>query len=285
MKHDAAWYDAMYNNRAMVPDHAHHFAQWKTASAQVRDQELGFLDIAYGQGPNMGLDVFPPPVAGKSMPVLVFIHGGYWRSLDKSDFSFIAPSFTHQGALVVVVNYALCPQVTIAQICLQMTEALAWVWRNIRQFGGDRDRISVIGHSAGGHLASMMLACQWKQVGADLPVDLVKAAMTVSGVHDLRPLLHVDFLENDLRLTPAEALRVSPACMPAPKHGKLYAVAGGEESAEFLRQNQSIRDAWGEKRVPLCAVAPSLHHFNIVEAMAQSGHSLHRVASELVLGE
>lgn len=171
----AAWLDRMYNNRALVPDHARHFQAWAECSASARRQLPCHIDVAYGDGPNETLDIFPAQKA--NAPVLVFIHGGWWRSLDKADHSFIAPSFARAGACVVLPNYALCPAVTVPDITLQMVKALAWTWRHIAQHGGDASRITVIGHSAGGHLSAMMLSCLWKVVANDLPADMVKNAL------------------------------------------------------------------------------------------------------------
>ena len=181
-QHDGAWYDRMYNNRALVPEHAAHFAHWSESSAQVRATHRCFQDVAYGRGLNETLDIFPSETAGDKVPVVVFIHGGYWRSLDKADHSFIAPTFTAQGAHVVVPNYALCPAVTVSDITLQMVKCVAWVWRNIHRFGGDSSRITLVGHSAGGHLVSMLLACDWKAYAADLPEHLVTKALSISGL-------------------------------------------------------------------------------------------------------
>ena len=133
---NSAWHESMYNNRALVPNFADHFSNWVDGSKAARANLSCQLDIAYGDGPNETLDIFPAKKA--NAPVVVFIHGGYWRSLDKSDHSFVAPPLHDMGACVVVVNYALCPgtpkqPVTIPDIALQMTHALAWVWRNIAQ--------------------------------------------------------------------------------------------------------------------------------------------------------
>jgi arylformamidase len=165
--------------------------------------------------------------------------------------------------MVVVPNYALCPAVTIEQIALQTTRALAWAARNASRYGGDPRRIVVVGHSAGGHLAAMLLACRWKQVGTDLPQRLVGAAMSISGLYDLAPLRQAPFLQADLRLTPASAQRLSPAFFPRPA-GPLVTVVGGLESAEFLRQNQLIRDRWGAASVPVCEALPGLNHFTVL---------------------
>jgi arylformamidase len=281
---DGAWFDRMYNNRALVPEFADHFAHWRDASVQARASHRNFQDVAYGRGPNESLDIFPSatsaPKAGA--PVLVFIHGGYWRSLDKSEHSFVAPAFTAQGACVVVPNYALCPAVTVSDISLQMVKAVAWVYRNIHRFGGDPSRISVLGHSAGGHLATMLMACDWHAYAKDLPQDLAKRFMSVSGLYELESVRATPFLTDSLRLTENVAVRNSPAWMPAPAQGTLYTVAGGLESPEFVRHNQLMQLAWGKKHVPVAEVQAGLQHFSIVEALATPGHRVHQLACELI---
>lgn len=277
---DPAWLDSMYNNRALVPDYANYFDRWMQDSKAVRSSQLCTLDVAYGNAPGEKLDVFAG--AAKDAPVVVFIHGGYWRSLDKSDHSFVAPAFTAQGACVVVVNYDLCPAVTIPEITMQMVRALAWTYRNIAPHGGKPERITVVGHSAGGHLAAMMLACVWKACAADLPADLVKNALSISGLYDLEPLRHAPNVKDSLKLTPAQVRKASPALLPAPRKGVLYSVAGGNESAEFLRHNQLIQKAWGKKTVPMCEELPGLHHFSVLDALVDPKHRLHRLAQQLV---
>lgn len=278
--YDPQWLDRMYNNRALVPDHAAYFARWAEDSAAVRSTQPCTLDVPYGTGPNETLDIFPAAQAGA--PVLVFIHGGYWRSLDKSEHSFVAPPLVRQGACVVVPNYALCPAVTVPQIVMQMVQALLWVHAHIDRFGGDPRRITVAGHSAGGHLATMLLACQWPALGAELPPGLVRNALSISGLYDLEPIRQTPFLRDALQLTPADALRASPAGMPAPHDGVLYTVAGGEESAEFLRHNELIRDKWGTRVVPVCEALPGLNHFSVLDALAQPGHRLQQLALKLL---
>lgn len=281
---DPQWLDRMYNNRALVPEHAMHFARWQESSVHAREALPARLDVAYGSGPNETLDIFPARrIAGAGpAPLVVFIHGGYWRSLDKSDHSFVVSPFVDSGACVVVPNYALCPAVTIPEITMQMVRALAWTWRHAKELGADARRISVWGHSAGGHLAAMMLSCDWPAYASDLPVDLVKNALSISGLYDLEPLAHTPFLRDSLRLTPGDALRASPARMPAPATGVLCSVAGALESPEFIRQNQLIRDMWGAGAVPVCEALSGLNHFSVLEALVQPGHRLHQLGKELI---
>jgi arylformamidase len=289
--HDPAWLERMYNNRALVPDHMAYLERWAQDSAQVRANLPCALDVAYGTGAGETLDIFPSTrpsgAANASVPVLVFIHGGYWRALDKADHSFIAPPFTQAGYCVVVVNYALCPgtpeaPVTIPHIVRQMEKMLGWVWHHIAAHGGDPRRITVAGHSAGGHLAAMLLTSVWSLIGKGLPDGLVRNALSISGIHDLDPIMYTPMFQSVVNLTEQQVLQCSPARLLEPPAGQLYCVVGGDESPEFLRQNQLMQDAWGSHFVPRSQALQGLHHFSIMDALAKPGHDLHHMALNLL---
>ncbi|HYP70616.1 MAG TPA: alpha/beta hydrolase [Variovorax sp.] len=272
------WHDEQYNNRARIPEHPAILKHWADASAAALRRHPELVELAYGPAPREKLDVFP--VRSPGAPVFVYLHGGYWRALDKRDHSFVAPPLVDAGAMVVLPDYSLCPQVTVEHIVLQTVRALAWVYRHAREHGGDPERIVVAGHSAGGHLATMMLACRWAEVHPSLPADLVKAALSISGIYELEPLRHAPFLAADLGLTVASALRSSPAWMPAPS-GRLAVVVGGDESEEFHRQAELIRENWGEKVVASEIVA-GRNHMDVLHELASPGSNTHQLALDLL---
>ena len=143
-------------------------------------------------------------------------------------------------------------------------------------------RIALVGHSAGGHLATMLMSCRWKDLGNDLPAAPVAGALSISGLYDLEPLRHVASVQTDLKLSPAAVSRLSPAFFPRPKAGKLYAAVGAEESDEFLRQNRLIRDVWGPTAVPVCETVPGKNHFTVLESLADPAGRLHELALRLL---
>ena len=268
---DAAFLSREYNNRELFPDHPRHFARWQESAARARSTMACHLDLAYGNAPGETLDLFPSRKGDGS--VLVFIHGGYWRSLDKRDFSWLAPAWVDAGVSLAVVNYALCPAVTIERIVQQMLAACAWLYRNAERYGMDEERIFASGHSAGAQLAAMMLAALWPVLDRSLPGDLVKGALAVSGVYDLRPLTRVDWLSADLRLDEAGALKVSPAFLPPATRAPLYLAVGGLESSEFKRQNALLAQRWKAVLGGDIGV-PGRDHFTVIDALAEPTSAL-----------
>jgi arylformamidase len=268
---DPAFLSREYNNRELFPDYARHFARWQENSARARGTMTCYLDRAYGGSPGETLDIFPARKGDGS--ALVFIHGGYWRSLDKKDFSFLAPAWVDAGVSLVVVNYGLAPAVSMERIVQHMLAASAWVYRHAEEYGMDEERLFVSGHSAGGHLAAMMLAALWPVYDRSLPKDLYKGALAVSGVYDLRPLVQVDWLQGDLRLDEASALKLSPAYLPPATRAPLTLAVGGLESSEFKRQNALLAQRWKSvlsRDVPM----PGRDHFTVVDGLADRANPL-----------
>jgi arylformamidase len=267
----SAYYDRQYNARAMIPDHAKIFERWTSRSQEARAHLPCRLDIPYGASPAEKLDIFP--AEGKSEALLVFIHGGYWRSLDKSDFSYLAPAFSRRGVTVALPNYALCPKVGIEDIVKQNLLAIAWLWHYGARYGVNPGRLYVAGHSAGAHLTAMMLAARWNTYMPALPYNLVKGGLAISGVYDLEPLVHAPFVNQDLKLDQAEARRLSPVAIPPATTAPLYTAVGGDESDEFKRQSALIASTWryafaGD--IPM----PGRNHLTVVEELANPASAL-----------
>lgn len=273
------YYSQQYNARAMIPDNPYIFTRWMQESARVRRTNLGLFDLAYGESDGERLDFFP--TTRRDGPLLVFIHGGWWRSLDKSDFSFIAPPFTHAGINVALTNYTLAPHTSIDEIIMQQVSALAWLYRNAHKYQFDPRRIVVAGHSAGAHLTAMLMAAVWPVYAPDLPANLIKAAFLMSGLYDLEPVQHAEFVNVDLKLTPDRIDKLSPALMPQSSAIPFMTAVGGLESDEFKRQNALIGQVWNANHLGDLAL-PEVNHLTICDAFATPGHRLFETVAKSV---
>jgi arylformamidase len=258
-------YETEYNNRARVPDHPEIFARWAADAAAYRERmktdENAELGLAYGASPRQTVDLFFPEATGHT-PLALFIHGGYWRSLEASSFSHMAAGLNARGIAVAVAGYDLCPQVTIGQIVNQIRNACLFLWRRFGQ------RLMVYGHSAGGHLAACMLATEWRKLDPKAPADLVPAGYSISGLFDLAPLMHTA-MNADLRLDEIEVARISPLNWPVAAGRAFDAVVGGEESAEYLRQSQLIAEEWRARGVETRYEAiAGRNHFTVLDPLS-----------------
>ena len=246
------------------------FARRLEASRQARADFLHRTGIAYGPGPADKLDLFPAAKPGA--PILMYIHGGFWRSLDAATFSFMAQGFVPAGATVAVIDYPLIPSVTLPQIAASCRRAVAWLTKNAASFGASPDRLFVAGNSAGGHLATVLADRAWPAEHG-LPADVVKGACAISGIFELAPI-RLCHEQEVLRLTPEHVAEMSPARhIPRAAAPTVFAV-GGDETAEFLDQNREIVVAW--KNAGLDAVeqvVPERNHVTVViDAFGQEGH-------------
>jgi arylformamidase len=270
--YDQAALDAQYNARAAVPDYADYFSRWSEASAVARRDLDCALDVSYGPSPAETLDIFHGVRGG---PIQIFFHGGYWRALDKSLFSFCAASFVPEGMTVVVVNYALCPAVDMDELVRQCRASIAWVHKNGASFGADPERMFISGHSAGGHIVAMALAGDWP-ASADVPPNVVKGACAISGLYDLEAI-RLTFLNADLRMSREQAAANSPVRQPPSRPTPLILAAGALESDEFRRQSRDYITAC-RARGHHCdhMEVPGRHHFSVADAFADPAHPLGR---------
>ncbi|MDR9439496.1 MAG: alpha/beta hydrolase, partial [Halomonas sp.] len=200
------------------------------------------LDLSYGPTLAECLDLFQAEGVGEGelAPCHLFFHGGYWRSLSHKEFSFVVDGLVASGITVGVVNYALCPTVAFGEVVRQARAALAWVYRNAGSLGVDPHRLSVSGHSAGGHLCAMLLATDWEGTYG-LPDDLICGALSISGLYDLAPFPW-SWLQPKLQLTGRDVIDYSPVRLPCRVPAGVRLVAGGEESSEFARQMQAYAE-------------------------------------------
>jgi arylformamidase len=250
-------YEVEYNNRARVPENPALIAGWATDAAAYRAQHAP-QSLSYGPGARNRIDFFAGDGKGS---IVVFIHGGYWQSLDISFFSHLARGLNAHGIDVALPGYDLCPQVTVDEIIKQMRMAA----RELARLGRP---LVISGHSAGGHLAACMLATDWPAFDASLPADLVAAAYTISGLFDLGPLVDTS-INKAVGLDQATARAVSPLFWPAPARGSLDALVGGNESAEYFRQSQTIVDLWGDAGLATrFGTVPGANHFTAIAPLA-----------------
>lgn len=277
--YDQEGLDREYDNRRKVADAAGHLAHYVQESARARAELPRRLDLAYGPGPAETLDVFwpPGPAAEPALaPVQVFIHGGYWQRLDKSDFSYVARAFGPAGAVTVVINYALIPTVDMDALVQQCRVAIAWVHANAVSFGGDPEQIFVSGHSAGGHLAAMLMATDWPAFGG-LPADVIKAGCGLSGLYDLEPI-RLCYLNQVLGLDAEAARRNSPVHRVPTRSGPLLLAVGGLEGPEYHRQTDDLAEAWRRRGLPCEVLDLAGHdHFTIAAELADPRSELARV--------
>lgn len=265
---DQVTLDREYDTRGQVPSVGQYRARWENESAAVRNRPGSIVDAAYGASPMERLDIFPP--ARRAAPVQIFFHGGYWCRSDKLYYSFVANGFA--DALTVSVNYALCPSVDMDQLLEQCRNAVAWVFRNAADFGGDPCRLFVSGHSAGAHIGAMLAATDWDARG--LPADIIKGVTAMSGLFELEPV-RLSFMNSEIRLTPDLASRNSPIRLPLPARLPMLIAVGSLESGEFRRQSADYASrADAATADPRFLEARGHHHYSILDCFCDPRSAL-----------
>ncbi|MGI9413870.1 MAG: alpha/beta hydrolase [Hyphomicrobiales bacterium] len=254
--------EAEYNNRARVPEHLDIIAGWQSDAAAYRDAAQCELDLAYGATERTKLDLFHAD--GEDPPMAMFIHGGYWQAMDRKVFSHMAHGLNAHGISVAMPSYDLCPAVTIGDIVEQMRQCCAWLWSQYRK------PLTVFGHSAGGHLTAAMMATDWPARDGALPASFVPAGYAISGVFDLVPLIETS-LNAALGLDEETAHSLSPLYWQPPADSHIVAAVGALESGEFLRQSQTVCDAWSAHGVlTTYREIENTNHFTVISGLADA---------------
>jgi len=254
--------ESQYDARATVADIAVQLQAYREASTPMYSLTPCWRDVAYGSGPDETLDLFP--VAGQpNAPLLVFIHGGYWRALHSQDSVFMAQQFTRHGVAVASLNYTLAPHATLAHIVGQCQRAVAWLLKDAAPHGVTPQRAVLSGSSAGAHLAALLLAPGWQAEHGVAP-NALRGGVLLSGLYDLEPVQRC--VPNTwLNLNVAQAQALSPMHhLPHPKV-PLYLSVAEHDTDEFKRQSRDYAAACRAQGNPVTwHEAPQRNHFNIV---------------------
>ena len=273
--------DAQYNNRAAVPEFPDFVASWKKRSAVSRARFANHPDLAYGDHPRERLDIFP--AAQTESPVLVFFHGGYWQAMEKESFHFVAQGFVPENMTTVIAGYPLAPEVSMSTIVDACRKALVWIYHNISTYNGNPARISVTGHSAGGHIAAMLMATNWAALDRRLPTGWIKCGCALSGLFDLLPIQRC-YLNAVLGMDEATARQNSPVNKTPVSRAPLVLAVGARESAEYKRQSRELAASWRLHGVPVVQhTLTDHHHFSILEPLVDRRTDLNRELRKLML--
>ncbi len=271
---DPAFIEREYNNRALVPEHPEYFARWERDSRFVRETLPCRPDLAYGPDPRHRWDLFP---AANARGTLVFIHGGYWRGLDKHFFSWLAASYVAAGLNVALPNYRLAPGASIEAIVGDMGSAMDWLFAHGPEHGVAMDRVVVSGHSAGGHLVAALFAAPPDSRQFD--AARIVGGVAISGLFEFAPLMAFSGNE-DFRLDAGAVARLNLYDKRPTIGAPMVAAVGGSESSEFIRHTRLLAAAWPTVRETL--VLPSLDHFSVVDAFSERGQPLYEATLALL---
>jgi len=275
-KYDQQHLDLQYNNRFHVPDFEDHLKRWESLSRLAEKKYRVIKDIPYGNELRECLDIFPSPQKGSK--VLVFIHGGYWQKFDKSSFHFISGTFTDYGITTVVINYPLVPSVSIDQVVQSCRKAVDWIHKNIAQWNGDPDQLYIAGHSAGAHLAAMLMAKEKMQNDQ----TFIRGVCAISGLFDLIPI-QLSNINEVLQMDKEAANRNSPVLKDPFEFCHLLIAVGAEETDEFKDQSRKLNNNWKNKNISVELLEiPELNHFSILSSIGDPISLLHKSMRKMI---
>ncbi len=265
--------DAQYNLYNTVPDVQIYADFYLRESEKLRSERVHEANVPYGPTLDERVDIYPVPESESPSPVLVYIHGGYWRARTSEEFGFVARGPASKGVATVSVNYSLCPKVKLSEIVRQVRAAIAWTYKNAASFGGDPENIHVAGHSAGGHLAATLLSTEWeKEYG--LPKDIIKSAAAISGLFDLSPFPFT-FMQPQLQFSWEEVRLYSPLFHVPSKAPPLLLAYGGEEPGELARQSRDYLEAWKKNGLDgELIVLGGKNHYDVIDGFLDAESEL-----------
>jgi arylformamidase len=235
----AALLEPHFNPRVAVPDFQEALERYAAHSAAARQRLPGVYDLRYGVRPQQTFDLHRAAPAPSAPPLVLFLHGGYWRALDKRDHSFVASLFVEAGVTLANANYDLCPSVTLDEIVDEIREAVLYFVHHAMDVGADAQRLFLVGHSAGAHLVARMLAQDWTAAG--LPAETISGAVVLSGIYEPEVVLHLT-VNAEIRLTPAMAARHDCLRLPPQRQVPLLIAVGGAEPTGWIGQSRAYRD-------------------------------------------
>jgi arylformamidase len=268
-----------FNPRVSVPEFPELSKVRAALSRKVRESAKSWLDVPYGKSPREKLDIYAADKPGG--PVLVYLHGGYWRGGSKEDNCNFAPTFTARGATVVLVEYDLCPQVTVSDIVGETRSAVAWIYRNIVRYGGDPGKLYLAGASAGGHLTAMALATDWEK--QNLPRDLVKGALILSGVYDLEMVTRIS-VQDEVRLTPEQVCENNPYLHPPLALCPILIAVGGAEPKGWQQMSEDYFNFCKARGASIdYLVIPGANHYTLPEQFLNASGSLTQATLEQMM--
>jgi arylformamidase len=262
-------HEFQYNPQRAFPNFAEYRVLRESANREAHTNLRLVEDIAYGDHPLRKVDVFPAVQNGDApSPVHMFFHGGYWRAQDKEAFAFVAGALVPHGITTVVVNYELCPRSTLDEVADSAVAAVEWTHRHIGEFGGDPNRVSISGHSAGAHLGAEILAVDWRARGID--PSFIRGAVLISGIYDPAPAMRTTVNEQ-LRLTPEIVRRRDVERRTPLVRCPVSIYVGGLEPWQWIDQSFRYshhlhRHGWG----PEVHVLPNYNHFDILQTYLRS---------------
>ena len=222
-----------------------------------------FADLSYGVHVDQKLDILTNNLS--DAPVHVFFHGGGWLRGTKSSACFYAEMIVGAGALFVAVNFSKINQAPLPEIVHQSRQAISWVHQNIRDYGGDPDKIYVCGKSSGAQQAGMVMLADWSKY--NLPADVIKGTVLISGVYDLEPLGFTQKAKV-IGLDPVIVETLSPSRNISKINGDLTLVFAEEDSPEIRRQSIDFGQKWRDAGNSCQLVAEKgVDHFSINKPM------------------